>query len=850
MGYLSDLKFIAIVTICGCALKPSSPPASSDFSSNREMEKYAVVDRPVWFSDEEFDSKPTAEKKFDLIHTRLVITPVWKNSSLIGKATVYLHPHFISQRMVTLNAKGMKMNKVARINIKDTLNLTYQYNGEKLSINLDKIYQKTDTLVLFIDYLAMPDSIPPEISSDKGLHFINPDGSIKDKPVQFWTQGESENNSCWFPTLDAPNQKMTQEILITIEKNYVTLSNGKLISAKENKDGTRTDYWKQDKKHSPYLVMIAGGDFAVVKDKWKDMEVNYYVEPEYEKYARMVFGKTSEMITFFSSILKYPYPWDKFSQIVVQDYVSGAMENTSAVVYNSSFQHNEREHLDNDGESTIAHELFHHWFGDVVTCESWTHLSLNESFADYSEYLWEDFKYGKDAADLIQRNALHQYLHIAEEQRVPIIRYHYENPDAMFDVHTYEKGGRVLHMLRNYVGDTVFFEVLNVYLKKFEYGTAEISDLRKCFEEIAGEDLNWFFNQWWLSPGHPEIRVNYTIKNDTLRVMSEQLQDTIYSPVFRMPLDIDVWMDDKKTSVPVVFEKTKQLFSIPISGKFSTALFDGKQQLLADITELKPFSWWVAQYYQSEKFLAKFSALSTTADSINLPEVRRMNMTALDHPFWAIRKKAIENFRRYHGIDSSLIFEKIYAMALNDPKSYVRSSAIYTLATNKNKKQTKVFLAALNDSAYSVVTAAVNALIDSDVPDLLQRLEEYKTSNNPNIVVLLGKLFVKFNITGKTDWFIEKLQKQRKNDLYNLVQQFNNYLLKVGKEEQWKGAKSIGGMLKAGNYPFWIKMELYKGLENLQELPEIKQLYRDLKTNERDKQLVEYFKLLDEVGGK
>ena len=234
----------------------------------------------------------------------------------------------------------------------------------------------------------------------KGMYFINPRGEEKDKPTQIWTQGETESSSAWFPTIDKTNQRCTQELTVTVENKYVTLSNGKLMSQKKNTDGTRTDYWKMDLPHAPYLFFLGVGEYAVVKDKWRDKEVNYYVEKEYAPVAKKIFGNTPEMMTFFSKITGVDYPWVKYSQITGRDYVAGAMENTTATIHQESAQQDARELVDgNSWEGTIAHELFHQWFGDYVTTESWSNLTLNESFADYSQTLWDEYKYGKDEAN-------------------------------------------------------------------------------------------------------------------------------------------------------------------------------------------------------------------------------------------------------------------------------------------------------------------------------------------------------------------------------------------------------------------------------------------------------------------
>ena len=291
-----------------------------------------------------------------------------------------------------------------------------------LDIKLDKTYKGGENYTIYIDYTSKPNEYTGKgsaaITDAKGLYFINPKGEEKDKPTQIWTQGETEATSVWCPTIDKPNQKTTQEISMTVPDKYVTLSNGKLAAQKKNADGTRTDTWKMDQPHAPYLFFMGVGDYAVVKDSYKGKEVSYYVEKEYAPVARKIFGNTPEMMAFFSKVLGVEYPWVKYAQMTARDYVSGAMENTTATLHQESAQQDARELIDgNSWESTIAHELFHQWFGDLVTTESWSNLTLNESFANYSETLWDEYKYGKDAGDAQNYNDMQGYLQSQSDKK-------------------------------------------------------------------------------------------------------------------------------------------------------------------------------------------------------------------------------------------------------------------------------------------------------------------------------------------------------------------------------------------------------------------------------------------------
>ena len=278
--------------------------------------------------------RETATKINNLVHTKLELKPDFSKSYLYGKAWLTLKPHFYPTDSLNLDAKGMEIKKVALVKGTKQIPLTFDYDDWNLKIKLDKIYKSNESYTIYIDYTAKPDEFDQKYGAGamlgiKGMYFINPKGEEKDKPTQIWTQGETESSSAWFPTIDKTNQRCTQELTVTVDNKYVTLSNGKLASQKKNADGTRTDYWKMDLPHAPYLFFLGVGEYAVVKDTWKGKEVNYYVEPEYKSVAKKIFGNTPEMMTFFSKITGVDFPWIKYSQITGRDFVAGAMENTT-----------------------------------------------------------------------------------------------------------------------------------------------------------------------------------------------------------------------------------------------------------------------------------------------------------------------------------------------------------------------------------------------------------------------------------------------------------------------------------------------------------------------------------------
>ncbi|MCK5371991.1 MAG: M1 family peptidase, partial [Cyclobacteriaceae bacterium] len=336
-----------------------------------EVAAVAPIDTGVSEMEEAVEAleyKSERTRHFKLIHTKLEVSFDWGKQYLFGEAALILEPYFYNQSSLILDAKGFEIHEIYLITGDKKEKLNYTYDGEKITIELDKEHQKGQRINISVDYTAKPEEGDYEsefVKDKKGLYFINPLGNEKGKPQQIWSHGETDSNSRWFPTIDAPNQKSTQEIFITVRDKFKTLSNGTLVYSKSINDSTRTDYWRMDQPHAPYLFMLAVGDFAVVEDEWNGKKVDYYVEPEFAQYARDIFGNTPEMISYFSEILNYPFPWDKYSQVVVRDFVSGAMENTTASVFMEDLNVDRRELIDYDWDDIIAHELFHQWFGNL-----------------------------------------------------------------------------------------------------------------------------------------------------------------------------------------------------------------------------------------------------------------------------------------------------------------------------------------------------------------------------------------------------------------------------------------------------------------------------------------------------
>ena len=793
----------------------------------------------------------------DLLHTKLEIKFDWKKQHVLGKATLLLRPYFYAQDSVVLDAKGFDIHSVKLITIKGEEEfeqvLKYRYNQRKLVIRLDKSYQRQESFTLEIDYTAKPEELPQggsdAITSDKGLYFINADGKSPNLPQQIWTQGETEASSCWFPTLDSPNERCTQEMYITVAKKFKTLSNGELVYSRENADNTRTDYWRMDLPHAPYLFMLAVGDFAIYKDQWKGKAVHYYVDRPFLKYAKGIFGRTPEMLRFFSQKLNYPFPWNKYAQVVVHQFVSGAMENTTASVFNEGLQIDDRALLDAHWDGIIAHELFHQWFGNLVTCESWGQLPLNEAFANYSEYLWAEHKYGVDEADYLAQIELRGYLAEADNKQVPMIRYRYAHREDMFDAHSYNKGGRILHMLRKYVGDEAFWRALNVYLTQNKFKSVEIDQLRLAFEQTTGEDLRWFFNQWFFHAGHPAIRVNHRFANGQLTLTTEQVNDSS-DFVYRLPLKIAVWTNGQRKLLPILISQAQQTFTFKIAQKPDLVVFDAEQQLLGLIAHKKTDEELAYQYAQAPTFKARMEVMDKLFNRERLsPLLEKTIIKAINDSFWAIRQRAIEKIASYEALQTLAMTNTLLKIAQNDPKTVVRAAAITGLAafTNKNNAATSLqtlYESSLNAQSYAIVGAALDALVKEKTANISEKIVKFEDYNALEVVSIVAQYYADNNVPKKYDWFAKKIRQTFQLTKHQLLQSFGIYLLGADMATQKKGAAFLNTITQEKNEAQAVKFLAYQSLSYLTEVAGVTDLLRKIKQDEKNPELKKMYGLI------
>ena len=464
--------------------------------------------------------------------------------------------------------------------------------------------------------------------------------------------------------------------------------------------------------------MFAIGKFSITKDNWKGKEVSYYTEPEYAKYARLMFNHTPEMLDFFSKITGVQYPWNKYSQIAVRDYVSGAMENTTASLFGDIQNQTAREIADHNYEDFVSHELFHQWFGDYVTCESWTNITVNESFANYSEPLWRRYKYGNESADDLGWNDLQTYIYASSMNDPQLVRFNYDSREEVFDAISYNKGGAILHYLNTLMGDAAFYKAMNIYLTKNALHSAEAHNWRLAVEEATGQDWNWFFNEWYYHAGHPVVKVNYNYNDSASKLIvtvNQTQSDSIFN--YRLPLKTAVIYGNNKTITDWTITKRRDTFTYDYKNGVKPVIIPDVQHILpGELKDAKKAPQWLTQYNMSGDYLSRRLAVGGASKQMSDSSSQAIIDMGLND--------SLKNIRRYTLSVLSKVSSdkyrkrwtaKITDMAAHDKSNGVRAEAFDVLADWKVANAKDVMLHAVTtDTSYAVAGSALEALNKAD----------------------------------------------------------------------------------------------------------------------------------------
>lgn len=550
--YFHSLFTLFLFFVCAFSLPAQTPQAASARARNYDVQHYIIR-----------TSFNRAEK------------------ILFGDTIVQLKPLKENFQTFELDAANMRFESVKLES--NNANLTYKTIGEKILITLDKTYSPADLISVRLKYSAKP---------KKGVYFVDAvkqDGETERAP-QVWSQGEAEEAHHWFPSYDFPDDKATSEQFITTEKGETAIANGELLETVENADGTKTFHYKMPLAHSSYLTSFVVGTYSKTSDSYKNIPLNFYVYPDKTSVAPLAFGETKRMIAVYEELTGVAFPYNKYDQTIVSKFQFGGMENITATTFADSeillAEMGFGKELVTD---LVSHELAHSWFGDLVTCRNWSELWLNEGFATFMEAAYrekingrEDYlrKIREDArlffiADAVGKNRHGLFFEAAQ------------GDEALFDQSNapiaYQKGGAVIHTLRETVGRENFWKAVNIYLNRHKFGNVESTDLQRSMEEASGMKLDWFFKQWIYGAGYPKLNVaevyNPKTKTLNLTVLQTQKADKSTVPVFILPMDVEIRTANGTKTEKIEIKKRVENFSLKVDGKPTKVIFDKEEKI-------------------------------------------------------------------------------------------------------------------------------------------------------------------------------------------------------------------------------------------------------------------------------
>lgn len=662
---------------------------------------------------------------FDQEHLRLDLRFDFEARTVAGAAVLRVRPLDDSLHTLVLFGAGLQIDSLqASFPGGRRVPASYRTGGaDSLVIRLDSLaalaggtLRADRAFEVHVAYTARP---------RRGLFFVPP-GAHSPHP-QLWSQGEPEDNRHWFPSFDTPGDRLTSEIYATVDRPLLVLSNGLLVEERDNPDGTVTFHYLQRQPHPTYLVSLVVGAYQVVPGTFptadgRRLPLAYWVYPDRAADVERTFGRTPEMMRFFSGRLHYPFPWPQYAQAVAHDFHFGGMENTGATTLSDHVLIDERAALDDDPDALIAHELAHQWFGDLVTAEYWSDVWLNEGFATYLAARYAAHAEGEDALALRLQARADGYLAEAARYRRPLVWHRWEAPLQMFDAHSYDKGAWVLHMLHEQVGDAAFWEILDLYLKWNQYGSVDTGYLQRAVEAVVQEDFTPFFDQWVYAAGHPVLDVAYAYRPEAqaLEVTIRQQQTGFEVPdVFALDLALEVHTLADSARFEVPLRAREETFTFPLAMAPRYVVLDPERDVLAEVRVTQPATAWVAQLRYAAGVASRIQAARALVAFKEDPALLIALRNALERE--AVPGVRAEIVRTLGSLPPSAAGARALVDAYDDAAPAVREAVLTALGTFKELPEAAALAtrAAEAETSYRVQAAAVRTLARLGAPGAL-----------------------------------------------------------------------------------------------------------------------------------
>ncbi|MDA4125157.1 MAG: M1 family aminopeptidase [Thaumarchaeota archaeon] len=630
-------------------------------------------------------------KEFHTEHARIELSLDFERKRVWGSCSLTVTPLKAGMKRLGFDACGLEISEVTL----DGTKCDFEYDLQKLFVASAE--PLSGSHVVKVSYSTTP---------VEGIYFIQPDAEHPEKEVQAWTHNEAEFARYWYPCYDHPNDKFTSEILLTVPKEFRVISNGSLVDRKEDGD-LATFHWKEDLTHSSYLTSFVVGKFALTEEESDGVKLNYNYPKSKEADVLRYFGETPRMIQVFNELTGVKYPYSKYDQTTVEDFIFGGMENFNATTFAMGYYPDAGSEEDfqtyysrpnTNAVNLVAHELAHQWFGDLVTCVDWSHGWLNEGFATYMQVLYIEKTRGADSLRWDMEVKAEEYFEEdATEYRRPIVDREYVYPDDLFDLAMYEKGAWMLHELRYLMGEKPFFDGVSVYLRSNSFGVVDTHDFRKAMEKASGYSLEEFFEQAFFRAGFPEFLVAYSWDEDgklaTLSVNQTQKLEQ-FTPVFKLPCDFVFYAGGRRVRRRVQLDSAQQSFSFGLDSKPTIVEFDPRHWLLKKVRFDKGAELLINQLEGSEDASSRADAAKGLGEAKASIAVGPLRSAAMKDHFWHVNASALK--------------------ALGEIGTKESLEALLQVGTPKNRRTRRALAEALGNYKDERARSALTKLLESD----------------------------------------------------------------------------------------------------------------------------------------
>ena len=745
------LLLLGIVLLCTGVARAADVATDDSFFCSRTDGEYRAAPR-----DDESIRRYGRGRPIDIKHIKLDLAVDFDNETISGAATTTLAP--VGEPVSEIVFDSVELD-ITRVAADDGSELDFEVTTDKLKIFLPSPAKPGTDFSVAVTYSAKP---------VKGIYFRTERKGYKPEETQAWTQGEAEDARYWFPCFDYPNEQATTEVVATVPTEFIALSNGKLVDVTDNGEaGTKTYHWFESVPHVSYLVSLVVGKFVEIEDSYRDIPLYYYVLPGFEQDAHFSFAKTPDMMRFFEEKIGVPYPYEKYAQVAVVDFVVGGMENTSITTLTERTLHDEAAHLTFSSDSLVAHELAHQWWGDLLTCRDWSHIWLNEGFATYFQALYTEHDRGEDefACELLR--GMRRVVEADKgDNRAPIVRKKYSGPWRLFDVRSYIKGGCVLHMLRCELGDELFWKCMHEYCMRHRGQVVETTDLLRTIEDVSGRGMERFFDQWVYHGGYPALEISYSWENEQklAKVIVKQTQTVDdMTPLFHFTTQILFSCPGEKHVEEVEISEREHTFYIPLPERPEFVRFDPALSVLKSVEFDKPKPMLLAQLAGDETAVGRVLATEGLKKFKTDDAFEALRSVLLDDPFWGVRAKAAEALGEIDNdkaldalvagiqqgdarvrqavveaigkIDEERAHDALLSIIDNEESPYVVAEAVEALGKLKCEKARRPIIKALSRDSHNEVvrSAAFDALVLLEAEDSLKVITSYASAGKPRM---------------------------------------------------------------------------------------------------------------------